>query len=530
MNTKPRLFSSLLLAVMILTLSFGGGTQPAAFADPATSGAGAQDVSASVFNAPSGYIVHGAYISPVSKIGGSSPTNEYYQEIDAFASAVGGKPLGIVMYFISFLASCDNGYLPAYVNNPPGNSTSRAIMITWSPFDDGSPSHGPAKYDNILNHLYDSYINDCANKLAARPTQKFLIRFMHEMNLKSTPSEWPWNAGQPWNAKPNGSGDTAKFIQVWRYVHDKFVAAGATNVQWVWAPNWGSNPDPSAAPWNNIHNYYPGDAYVDWIGLSGYNWYPFLGYSSPSTYSAIYNAVLTDLQCSYAKPIVHAEIGSQDSGAMTKASWITDAYSQMTHYPLVRAVVWFNDFSFHATDQADSRVVFGTGNNYGPLPLHSAPAINSSWTTAYSSAVSPSTFTSTYDSSKLLNPPMTRCASDSVSNNGVLGARPAANLVGKTGTTTTNFSVGALGLSSDTNFIVSGCPASVTCTFTSSGTGTSTTRTAPWSGDTLDISVGGGAAVGNYTLTISAGGPTTTTVQLMIAQTVSSAYLPLVAK
>jgi beta-mannanase len=435
------------------------------------------------------------------------------------------------MYFISFTYTCDDGYLPQYTNTPPGDSTSRAIMITWSPFDDGSASHGPAKYDNILNGSYDSYINACAAALAARPTQKFLIRFMHEMNLKSSPSEWPWNAGQPWNAKPDGSGDTDKFKQVWRYVHDKFVAAGATNVQWVWSPNWSSNPDPSTPgyAWNDIHNYYPGDAYVDWIGLSGYNWYPFLGYTSPSTYSAIYNAVLTDLQCSYAKPIVHAEIGSTDSLQQSKASWIADAYMQMTHYPLLRSVVWFNDFSFHATDQADFRVVFGTGNNYGPLPLHPAPPINSSWTTAYNSAVSPATFTPTYDSSKLLNPPMTRCASDSVSNNGVLGVRPATNLVGKTGTTTTNFSVGALGLSSDTNFTVSGCPADVTCTFASSGTGTSATRTAPWSGDTLNISVSGGATVGPYTLTISGGG-TSTTVQLTIAQSISSAYLPLVIK
>jgi hypothetical protein len=89
--------------------------------------------------------------------------------------------------------------------------------------------------------------------------------------------------------------------------------------------------------------------------------------------------------------------------------------------------------------------------------------------------------------------------------------------------------VGALGLSSDTNFTVSGCPADVTCTFASSGTGTSATRTAPWSGDTLNISVSGGAIVGPYTLTISGSG-TSTTVQLTIAQSISSAYLPLVIK
>ena len=448
MRPKLRLASSVLLTALTSAALFGGGGRPQGVSAQAAS-AKPRRVSAAAFSAPAGYIVHGAHISPVAF------TPHYYDEIANFQTAV-GRNVGIVMYFLAWSASCDNGYLPGYVDGsgpPPGTNPSRVIMITWEPFDPATYSTsnpGAAKYDNIINGSYDSVITTCANALKAWSSKKFLLRFMHEFNI--TQSYW-W-AGHSYNLKADGTGDTAKFIQAWRHVHDLFVAAGVTNVEWLWAPNYASNPD---VPWNAIYNYYPGDAYVDWIGLSGYNWYTSLNPPTPLlSYSDLYNNVLIELQCRYPKPIVHNEIGTMpyNSGSFVPANqeaWITDAYQKMQTYPMVRAVTWFNDYAYHNTDQADFRVWTNTnpGNYGGSSPYTTVPV---SVTNAYATAVSDSSFTPTYDSSKLLNPPMTRCASDSVSNNGVLGVRPATNLVGKTGTTTTNFSVGALGLSSDTNF------------------------------------------------------------------------------
>ena len=48
---------------------------------------------------------------------------------------------------------------------------------------------------------------------------------------------------------------------------------GVHNVEWVWAPNAESAPglfDVSSP--NNWRHYYPGDSYVDWVGIDGYNW------------------------------------------------------------------------------------------------------------------------------------------------------------------------------------------------------------------------------------------------------------------
>src|SRR5438477_654456 len=70
-----------------------------------------------------------------------------------------------------------------------------------------------------------------------------------------------------------GGHDPARYIAAWRRIHDRFVAAGATNVVWVWAPNV---TDVEGGP--ETMAYYPGDAYVDWTGVDGYNW----GTSDPS--------------------------------------------------------------------------------------------------------------------------------------------------------------------------------------------------------------------------------------------------------
>ena len=91
--------------------------------------------------------------------------------------------------------------------------------------------------------------------------QKFFLRWGHEMN-----GNW-----YPWDGANNGANlaATTTFISAYRHIHDLFVAAGATNALWVFCPNVDSVPGDS---WNQWQNYYPGDAYVDWMGFDGYNW------------------------------------------------------------------------------------------------------------------------------------------------------------------------------------------------------------------------------------------------------------------
>ena len=74
----------------------------------------------------------------------------------------------------------------------------------------------------------------------------FFLSFGHEMN-----GNW-----YPW------AGDPEQYVAAYRHVHQKFAEYGMTNATWIWNPNI----EPA-----DYFAYYPGDAYVDWVGIDGYN-------------------------------------------------------------------------------------------------------------------------------------------------------------------------------------------------------------------------------------------------------------------
>lgn len=65
----------------------------------------------------------------------------------------------------------------------------------------------------------------------------------------------------------------------WRHIHDTFDEFGISNVTWYehTAALHGNpklppeSPYYLAQPWNKMKYYYPGDNYIDWVGISGYN-------------------------------------------------------------------------------------------------------------------------------------------------------------------------------------------------------------------------------------------------------------------
>ncbi|HET6351014.1 MAG TPA: glycosyl hydrolase [Coriobacteriia bacterium] len=207
-------------------------------------------------------------------------------------------------------------------------------MITWEPWDpQGDPKYlsNPGTQPEwtlkkINSGKYDAYIHQFA-KDAAASGGPVMIRLMHEMN-----GYW-----YPWGGRANGNS-AAEFRAAWRRVVRIFREEGATNVTWVWAPNEaGKNPktDPYVA-------YYPGSSYVDWVGLSGYNW----GTSRPKpfswrTFETIYHGCLRYLY-KYKKPIMVAEIASVPNGG-NKAYWMAQTFERIrNHHKEIKAVIYYN--------------------------------------------------------------------------------------------------------------------------------------------------------------------------------------------
>jgi hypothetical protein len=203
-------------------------------------------------------------------------------------------------------------------------------MVDWNPSDTGAnPAYVQPDFQlqDITGGRYDTYIRTWASAAAAWG-KPFFLRFCHEMN-----GTW-----YPWSELRNGNA-RGEFVRAWRHVHDIFVQAGARNVTWVWSPNEiaGMNVIP-------LPSVYPGSAYVDWVGMSGYNWGTFQN-SRWTTFAQRLGSTYAALrQLAPDKPMMISEMASSESGGGSKAQWIQDAYGVQLpqNYPAIKAVVWWN--------------------------------------------------------------------------------------------------------------------------------------------------------------------------------------------
>lgn len=171
---------------------------------------------------------------------------------------------------------------------------------------------------------YDAFFRQWATD-AKSTGRRVLLRFGFEFN-----GNW-----FTWFGDPKG------YAKAWRRAHGIFQAVGATNVEWIWAPNIQSCPD---TPENNMHAYFPGDTYVDWIGVDGYNfgdhhdvWHKW------QSFEKIYDAILKDFAARYPhKPVMISEFGCAPGKPGQREQWIREAYESLLKRPQVKAAVWFD--------------------------------------------------------------------------------------------------------------------------------------------------------------------------------------------
>ena len=114
-----------------------------------------------------------------------------------------------------------------------------------------------------------------------------------------------------WN---QGYADTAQYISAYRYVVNHLRLAGVSNVEYVWQSSTSAIDDMIEKKHENISNWYPGDDYVDWVGLS---WFLNLDekplgeitYTPPTQYQ-LSNEVLAFARAHH-KPVMIAESSPQ---------------------------------------------------------------------------------------------------------------------------------------------------------------------------------------------------------------------------
>ena len=204
-------------------------------------------------------------------------------------------------------------------------------MVTWEPwrppdvFADLVVDQPEYSLARIADGHFDEYIARYALSIR-RFGGPVMLRPFHEMD-----GFW-----YPWGGLVNHN-TPRDLVAAWRHVHDVYEAMGATNVTWVWSVNHRSVPD---TPENALERYWPGRDYVDWIGVSGFNWGTVGEGSVWKGFDQVFRERYEEL-LGFRRPIVLTEIAAPESGG-DKAGWITDAYAALERYPRVRATIWYD--------------------------------------------------------------------------------------------------------------------------------------------------------------------------------------------
>jgi len=204
--------------------------------------------------------------------------------------------------------------------------TNATPMITWEPwqnlFNDFAKASGGKDehvFANIMTGKYNDYITKVARQLRALNRPVF-IRFAHEAD----------NPLYPWSA--TGNNTAAQFKAAWRYIHDLFISQHAYNVIWVW------NPWRSAA----AADYFPGDGYVDWIGITCLNYGKYSNDQKPYSFKQLYTPYHRLPVVRSGLPVMIAEMGTAEDNPQADA-WMTEGIKSIKKdFGEVKAAVLFN--------------------------------------------------------------------------------------------------------------------------------------------------------------------------------------------
>jgi hypothetical protein len=207
----------------------------------------------------------------------------------------------------------------------------RTTMLSWRIiFHRSNPGGGCATAEAIVSGAYDGQL---ARQAAAAKALHvpILVRFNYEMtnNEENT-------CFTGFKVKENPAVAGSRYIAAWKHVVDRFRAAGATNVSWVWAP--GHNAYVTGV-WRM---FYPGATYVDWIGVDDYN-----KSDTPASFAADPGiAAFYAATASMGKPLIVAETGAVNDPGQTpdpQTLWLTTARTFLKTHPAIKAFVYWDN-------------------------------------------------------------------------------------------------------------------------------------------------------------------------------------------
>jgi hypothetical protein len=215
-------------------------------------------------------------------------------------------------------------------------------LMSWSRIEQ-NVSETVYTLQRIIDGMFDRELILWADQARTLPFA-LLVEFGTEVN-----GEWfPWNGKYNGAGKTDGYGDPAfpdgpeRFRDAYRHIIDLFRSRGVQNVTWFFHVNAQSSPMDG---WNQMELYYPGDTYIDWIGVSVY------GSQAPGeewiTFREVLDPSYSELAAiSVKKPLALLEFGvAEDPKRGSKAEWIRVALQSIREqrYPRFKAICYWHE-------------------------------------------------------------------------------------------------------------------------------------------------------------------------------------------
>lgn len=203
-------------------------------------------------------------------------------------------------------------------------------IIIWQPVDSTRLDEPLFTYEKIAAGSFDCYLRWFAEGVAAIEGP-VLLRFAHEFD-----GYWfPWGMGRFTNTPET-------FIPAWQHIWE--IAKGAEglapNARFVWSPLGCRCPEEMLA-------MFPGEQYVDYLGLTAFNWASFHQDKDgdPIRWQRLAEIVerrLAGFDLLPPVPVILTEIGSHYRGG-NKATWIRNGYRALIRrFPQVVGAMYFD--------------------------------------------------------------------------------------------------------------------------------------------------------------------------------------------
>jgi len=221
-----------------------------------------------------------------------------YQPVADFTQAVGKQP-----NLVGYYSGWGEPFQTSFADTARGHGA--ATILQWDPTY--------ALVSVIAAGGYDGYLRSYADSVRDFG-QPVVIGFGHEMNA-------------PWYSWGYGNVPPPTFVAAWRHIVTLFRGQGAGNVTWLWTLQ---ADEPGTGP---VTSWWPGAAYVTWVGIDGYYYRP------SDTFASVFGKTIAQVRAFTGKPLLLSETAvGPEAGQPVK---VRDLFNGMRLYGTL-GLVWFD--------------------------------------------------------------------------------------------------------------------------------------------------------------------------------------------